>query len=111
MASHIINIYKVTTHDLPLNATSNTGLLVDTGASAHLLCTKANFMSFEEGFDPAVTYLELADGSRHANLIQGRGPACIPLRDTEGTQRQILLKHALFAPTFKRNILSLYEAV
>ena len=114
MMSHVSAVYKVTAHDSESesnNTQRDAHLLVDTGASCHLLCTNEYFTYFDNTFDPAATFLELADGSRHTNLIHGRGCASIPLYDVNGIQRRVLLDNALYVPSFKRNILSLYEAV
>ena len=87
------------------------GLLVDTGASSHILCSDTYFIDLDQNFEPAATFLELADGSKHSNLIQGRGTASIPLYDVTGQQRKVILYNALYVPSFTRNILSLFEAV
>ena len=106
MATHREQIYKTETNDIQAK-----GLLVDTGASSHILCSDTYFKDLETTFEPAATFLELADGSKHNNLIQGRGTAIIPLYDVTGQRRMVSLYNALYVPSFTRNILSLFEAV
>ena len=48
-------------------------LLVDTGATTHIVNDKTMFSSFQKDFDPAKHYIELADGSRMNKLAEGRG--------------------------------------
>ena len=47
------------------NRSYNTqGILIDTGASCHILSNKNYFQNFDENFVPSENYLELADGSK-----------------------------------------------
>ena len=107
MAMHREQLYKVDSNQ----DIETKGLLVDTGASSHILCSDTYFQDLDKTFEPAATFLELADGSKHNNLIQGRGTATIPLYDVTGQQRMVVLYNALYVPSFTRNILSLFEAV
>ena len=107
MAMHREQLYKVDSNQ----DIETKGLLVDTGASSHILCSDTYFKDLDKTFEPAATFLELADGSKHNNLIQGRGTATIPLYDVTGQQRMVVLYNALYVPSFTRNILSLFEAV
>ena len=81
-------------------------LLVDTGATTHIVNDKTMFSSFQKDFDPAKHYIELADGSRMNKLAEGRGQAKIDLKDSQGTVRQTVLENALYVPSFKQNIFS-----
>ena len=94
------------------NITENKkSILIDTGASCHILCDDTLFKTFDLNFNPSSTFLELADGSRHNDLIRGKGDAIIPLYDIDGNLQQVTLKGALYVPSFHRNILSYYHAV
>ena len=105
----IQNVHKLS---CVTQATYNTqGILIDTGASAHILKDKSHFKSFDTNFVPSENYLEMADGSRRNDLIKGKGDAIIPLYDKSGTLRNFVLKNALFVPSFNKNIMSLYNAV
>ena len=81
-------------------------LLVDTGATTHIVNNKTMFSSFQKDFDPAKHYIELADGSHMNKSAEGRGQAKIDLKDSQGTVRQTVLENALYVPSFKQNIFS-----
>ena len=74
------------------------------------MCDRSLFSEFDADFIPNSTFLELADGSKHNDLIVGRGVASIPLYDTGGTLHHVTLKDALYVPSFHKNILSLSRA-
>ena len=50
-------------------------ILVDTGASAHIINDKEKFVRFDENFDSKHHSIELADGSRATNVVKGKGDA------------------------------------
>ena len=85
-------------------------LLVDTGATAHIISEKENFVSFEETFNPGKHMIELADGSKTNGVVQGKGDACIMLHDSDGKLCKVTVKDALFVPTYKQNIFSVQAA-
>ena len=105
----IPNVHKLS---CVTQTTYNTqGILIDTGASCHILSDKSYFKNFNAKFVPSENYLEMADGSRRNDLIKGKGDAIIPLYDESGIQRNFILKSALYVPSFNKNIMSLYNAV
>ena len=69
------------------------------------------FKTFDPHFIPSSTFLELADGSRHNDLIHGKGDATIPLYDIDGNLHNVTLKGALYVPSFHRNILSFHHVI
>jgi hypothetical protein len=81
-------------------------LLVDTGATTHIVTDRAKFTEFQEGFDPDRHFIELADGSRANSLAQGRGKAKVSLVDSKGVIRETVLENALYVPSFKQDIFS-----
>ena len=91
------------------NPTNN--LLLDTGASAHILSDPAYFTSFYESFIPAHSFLEMADGSKCTNLIENKGTAEISILDINGKKCKLILNNALLVPSFRRNIISFHHAV
>ena len=104
-----IVVYKVTeTSEIDLSKPS---ILIDTGATANIICNEQYFTNFDSDFKLTNNYLELADGSKHSNLILGKGTASIPITDRKGKLRHITLNNALFIPSFCRNIMSLSSAV
>ena len=84
---------------------------MDTGASAHIICNRSFMQKFDHDFKPGTVFIELADGVSRNDLVKGRGIARIPLIDSNGEKRDIILRNALYIPSFNRNIISLYEAV
>ncbi|KAL7641208.1 UNVERIFIED_CONTAM: hypothetical protein RMT77_008346 [Armadillidium vulgare] len=98
-----------------INEMSNVGhtpsnLLVDSGATSHILCDKSKFISFEENFDPSNHFIELADGSRMNNAAIGRGHAKVSICDINGKCHNILLKNALCVPSYRQDIFSVQAA-
>lgn len=86
-------------------------LLVDCGATAHIITDKAKFSSFENDFDPSKHYIELADGSRANNIVLGKGHATVSLYDVNGLTHSIKLENALYIPSFGQDIFSVQSAV
>ncbi|KAJ8021025.1 hypothetical protein HOLleu_40779 [Holothuria leucospilota] len=50
-------------------------LLVDCGATSHIVTDITKFVSFDESFCPEEHYMELADGTREKNTAKKRGTA------------------------------------
>ena len=74
--------FKVTVGNF--NTIRDNSLLVDTGATAHILNDKAKFLNFDDKFNPASHYIELADGSRAYGIVSAKGRAKVFLHDLEG---------------------------
>jgi len=51
------------------NSTRENSLLVDTGATAHILNDKSKFLKFDDEFKPENHYIELADGRRASGVV------------------------------------------
>ena len=79
-------------------------LLVDTGATAHILNDKSKFLKFDEDFKPENHYIELADGSRACGVVSAKGRAKIILHDVEGVAHEVFLEGALYIPSYRQNI-------
>lgn len=86
-------------------------LLVDCGATSHIITDKDKFITFDKYFDPSSHYIELADGSRSNNLVYGKGDASVVLNDDEGCAHNVLLKNALCIPSYSQDIFSVRSAV
>ncbi|XP_076741663.1 uncharacterized protein LOC143419316 [Maylandia zebra] len=86
------------------------GLMVDCGATSHVITEKNKFIKFDETFDPGEHYMELADGSRTNNVALKRGDANVSLRDTQGHCTTITLRDALFIPSYPQSIFSVKAA-
>ena len=88
----------------------NDNLLVDTGATSHIVNDRSKFISFDNAFDPSAHVIELADGSK-AKVVSGKGVAKIKLHDVNGNARDLILNNALYVPSYKQDIFSVNAAV
>ena len=68
-------------------------LLVDCGATAHIINDRSKFVNFDEEFDSDSRFIELADGSRTNGIVQGRGKAQVST--WKGGKRKVMLENAL----------------
>ena len=88
----------------------NNSLLVDCGATSHIVCDKNRFECFDQDFVAKSHFIELADGSRSNNVVHARGKATMHVLDSEGKQREISLQNALYIPSYSQNIFSVHAA-
>lgn len=95
--------------DLCSGGTSADTLLVDCGATAHIVTDKSKFVKFDENFNARRHVIELADGSR-SSVVQGRGLAKVVLYDVNGRARNCELNNALYIPSYKQDIFSVQAA-
>ena len=99
-----------TQSDSACSVRDSTRLLVDTGATSHIITDKCKFISFDKTFNPSHHCIELADGSRNDKLVVGRGDASVIMTDSEGIERNVILKNALCIPSFPQDIFSVHAA-
>ena len=93
------------------NAKNFTGdLLVDCGATSHIINSKSCFTSFDDKFDPSNHYIALADGRHSNSLAELRGDAKIQMYDSQGNIQKVTLKDALYAPQFPISLFSVRAA-
>ena len=85
-------------------------LLVDSGATAHIICDLNNFIEFDANHDPENHVIELADGSRVTGTVRGKGKAKFNFEDTNGKDCDITLENALYIPSYTQNIFSVQAA-
>ena len=102
-------VFKVSQEVLPNNIKKN-GLMVDCGATSHIITDKDNFKRFDRTFNPKLHFMELADGTRRNNVALERGDAEVTLQDIDGRDVVVTLKKALFIPSYPQSIISV-EAV
>ena len=88
----------------------NVHLLADCGATTHIINDESKFVFFEKNFNPNDHYIGLADGSTTNNVIMEKGTAKLSLHDTNRNMHGIYLQNALYAPSYKQNILSVQAA-
>ena len=81
-------------------------LLIDSGATTHILTSKEKFNNFNHSFNPQSHIVQLADGSKATNVVQGIGDATIQINDQFGESCDIKLKNVLFIPSFHQDIFS-----
>ena len=81
-------------------------LLIDSGATSHIINEQSLFTSFDEDFIPENHTVELADGRKITSLAEKRGTVLIFFRNTHGELCEIFLNKVLYMPTFPMNIFS-----
>lgn len=92
------------------NYVQNDCILVDCGATAHIITDESKFISFDERFDPKDHVIELADGSRSSGIVAGRGNAKVNIYDVNGNPCKFLLQDALYIPSYSQDIFSVQAA-
>ena len=102
--------FKVDDSDRPFLTTNNANLLVDCGATAHIVNTYENFSNDDPTFNPAEHYIELADGTRKNNVAVKRGTAVVFLRAQDGQLHEVKLENTLYIPTYPQSIFSVQAA-
>ena len=90
-------------------ATPNS-ILVDSGATSHIVCEGDRFIDFDKSYDSTNHYVELADGTRTNGLIQGKGTATFQIYDEKGNVTPITVNNALYIPSYEINIFSVKKA-
>ena len=85
-------------------------LLVDCGATAHIITEKAKFTHFDQDFNVKNHCIELADGSRSNGVVQGKGTANVRVQSLDGKPREVRLENALYIPSYHQNIFSVQAA-
>lgn len=77
-----------------------TGLMVDTGATSHIITDISKFKRFDDRFQPSTHCMELADGTRCSSVAERRGDAEVVLIDNRGKRHKTTLSQALYIPTY-----------
>ncbi|CAB4044999.1 Hypothetical predicted protein, partial [Paramuricea clavata] len=88
----------------------NENLLVDTGATSHIINDSSKFINFDENFDSSTHFMELADGSK-CNVVLGKGNAKVKLFDVKGNMHDVMLYNTLYIPSYNQNIFSVSAEV
>ena len=88
----------------------SSGLMVDTGATSHIVTDMKKFRNFDESFEPRKHVLELANGVRASGIALKRGAAKVWLRDNKGRDVETTLEGALYVPSFPQDIFSVNAA-
>jgi hypothetical protein len=85
-------------------------LLVDCGATSHIVRDESWFINFDKTFKPKDHLMELADGTRKTGVAEKRGDAVIGLIDKSGKTVPVTLHNALWVPTYPLDIFSVQRA-
>ena len=102
-------LFKVgVANDVPLDACNK--LLVDCGATAHIITDQSKFINCEPNFESHSYFIELADGSRHNNIVKAKGDALVEISDASGTMHKVMLSNALCIPSYSQDIFSVHAA-
>ena len=89
----------------------NTKLLVDCGATCHIVNNASYFTSYDTNFNPKEHFIQLADGHKSNELATARGSAQFNIPDSTGKVRKVTLNNALLAPDFPVSLFSVQTAV
>ena len=85
-------------------------LLVDCGATAHIVNDKSKFTKFDNSFKPEKHFIELADGSCSNNVALGRGEVDVKIKDFSGSIVKATLRNVLYVPSYPQDIFSVQAA-
>ncbi|XP_074649045.1 uncharacterized protein LOC141904358 [Tubulanus polymorphus] len=105
------NFYFRITVDSASSVHNVNSLLVDCGATSHIINDESKFVSFDKSFNADDHFIELADGSRMKNVALKRGDPRVQLTDSMGRICNVVLRNVLYIPTFKQNIFSVQAAI
>ena len=85
-------------------------LLVDCGATAHIVTNDSNFCYVDKDFKPEDHYIELADGTKSNNVALKRGNVKVQLHDECGKVVDTTLENCLYIPSYPQDIFSVQAA-
>ena len=85
-------------------------MLVDCGATTHIINDDSQFVYIDENYNPHEHYIELADGTRKNNVAKKRGTVIVNIQDESGKVREACLENALYVPSYPQNIFSVQAA-
>ena len=102
--------FKVDIESRDVSSIRPDSLLVDCGATAHIVTDKSRFTSFDESFSPDKHYIELANGTKSNNIALAKGDVVVRIKNTKGRCVDATLKDALYVPSFPQSIFSVQAA-
>ena len=92
------------------SASAENDMLVDCGATSHIVNDESKFVEFQEDFNPKSHNIELADGKVSNNLAEKRGTVKIHIQDENNVTREVFLQNTLYIPSFPQEIFSVKAA-
>ena len=107
--SFFFMVNSQTTNDIKRES-SSPQILVDSGATVHILNDKRYFESFNQNFNSKNHVIELANGTKIEGNAQAQGNAKITIYDSNNQAHSVQLLNTLYIPNFKHNIFSVSAA-
>lgn len=86
-------------------------LLVDCGATTHIMNNESKFINFNNDFNSSSYIVELISASRYNNLALKMGDGCNDMTDTKGKVPRTILKDVLHITYFNNNIFYVQVAI
>ena len=102
--------FKVYERDNDAHNVMHSTLLVDCGATSHIITDESKFTKFDESFQPESHFIELADGSKSNNVALKRGDVSVSMVESNGQRVRASLKNALYIPSYPQDIFSVQAA-
>ena len=102
-------VFKI--NDRPQRTVESKGIMVDTGATSHIIRDIVRFKNFDDSFQPKKHFIVLADGTKTNGVILKQGDAEICLENANGNMESVTLKGALFIPSYPQDIFSVKSAI
>ena len=93
-----------------MSASKNRGLLVDSGATSHIVNNDDGFIEEDENFKPQNHMIELADGTITKSDAKKKGTVLMNFTDENGVVRSNVLRNTLFCPNYPHNLFSVRAA-
>ncbi|KAJ8418592.1 hypothetical protein AAFF_G00000910 [Aldrovandia affinis] len=97
---------KHTKNEGPPDKVKMKGIMVDAGATSHIVNDIGKFESFDDLFQSETHSVELADGTKCNGIAQRRGTAMVCLLDNTRRQHRAQLRDALYMPSYPHYIFS-----
>ena len=101
-------VFKI--NDRPQRTVERKRIMVDAGATSHIIKDIERFKNFDDSFQPDNHFIELADGTKTNGVALRRGDAEICLMKANGNTESVTLKGALFIPSYPQDIFSVKSA-
>ncbi|KAK7890932.1 hypothetical protein WMY93_022895 [Mugilogobius chulae] len=102
--------FRIRDAEMPVPDVERRGLMVDAGATLHIITDIAKFKKFDTSFQAGTHCVELADGTRSSGVAKQRGDAEVWLVDSRGRRFKTTLRSALYIPTYPQDIFSVKAA-
>lgn len=94
----------------PGRSINEKGLMVDSGATSHIVTDITKFKKFDDDFKPQTHCVELADGTRCTGVAERKGDAEFCLIDSRGQRHTSTLRKALYIPSCQQDMFSVKAA-